>query len=183
MTEPVRHLFLDLEDTIISPVIDGWFNTRLKNVAKIKSFIADFKPHFMHVFSFAIWDEAQRERFNMGTRAMIERALGMSFTEVPTVDGEILPTCCRVLGLAQDSLTFSDMSDFWGKHEAFRLNMRHMWKSGQTSVEVVLLDDAVYNETFEWPNLQVKGRILNIDEMKEPNGNDQPNTEALPSTN
>lgn len=166
----LRHLFLDLEDTVITPVVDGWFNTHPINAEKIKAFIAKFQPHFIHIFSFAIWNQEELKRFNLGTRPMIEQALGVSLSHVPTVDDEILPACISVAKLHHACVTFSDMSDFWGKHEAFRLNMRHMFKSGQVKVEVALLDDMVYNEAFEWPDLKVKGHILNIDQLGEPNG-------------
>jgi len=103
-----------------------------------------------------------------GTQSMIESALGVPLFNVPTVDDDIIRLCEREMNLGMGCMNFSDMSDFWGKAGAFRLNMRQMWKSGSTPVEVVLLDDAVYNEFFEWPDIQVKGRILNIDQMKEP---------------
>lgn len=170
MTSPTRHLFLDLESTIITPVLDGWFNTHLINLEKIKAFINEFQPHLIHIFSFAIWNEEELKRFNLGTRPMIEQALGRQLSYVPTVDGEILPACTAVAKLHNSCITFADMSDFWGKHEAFRLNMRHMFKSGQAEVEVALLDDMVYNESFVWPDLKVRGRILNIDQLGESSG-------------
>lgn len=160
-----RHLFLDLEDTIITPVTEGWFNTHLTNVNKIRAVMEKFQPDFMHVFSFAVWNERELHQFNIDCRPRIERALGMKFSAVPTVDDEIIPACCKVLNLAPSTVDFQEASNFWGKHEAFRLNMRHTFKSGHSPVEVMLLDDAVFNEEFFWPDLQVTGRILNIDEL------------------
>lgn len=163
-----RHLFLDLEDTVITPVLDGWFNTHMINVPKVKNFIAEFKPDAVHLFSFAVWNAAERERFNLGTRPMLENCLGIKLSGVPTVDDEIIPACCSVMGLSVTTVDFSEMSNFWGKHEAFRLNMRHMFKNTHThdvDTEVVLLDDCVINENFEWPDLRIKGRIINIDLM------------------
>jgi hypothetical protein len=170
MSKLRKHLFLDLEDTVITPVMDGWFNTHMINVAKVRKFIAEFKPDAVHLFSFAIWNQEELKRFNLGTRPMLENSLGIKLSGVPTVDDEIIPVCCRVKGIDPGRVNFSDMSDFWGKHDAFRLNMMHMFKNTHehdTDVEVVLLDDAVMNETFEWPDLRVKGRILNIDTMPE----------------
>lgn len=161
----IKHLWLDLEDTIITPVVNGWFNTQLMNVEKIKRFITEFKPDFVHVFSFAIWNEHELLRFNEGTRPMIEKALEIQFSIVPTVDDDILPVCSKVMNL--HGLTFIDMSDFWGKQEAFRLNMRHMFATTDQEIDVVLLDDAVFNEKFSWPDLHIQGQILNIDKMKD----------------
>lgn len=165
MCVPTRMLFLDLEDTIITPVVDGWFNTHLINLQTIKSFMEEFKPDFVHIFSFAIWNQSELLRFNQGTRPMIENALGVKLSAVPTVDDDILPTAARVMRMDPSSIDFQEMSNFWGKHEAFRLNMRNQFKSAHTDVEVVLLDDAVFNEEFHWPDLKVKGRILNIEEL------------------
>jgi len=165
---PIRHLFLDLEDTVITPVTEGWFNTHLINVPKLKAFIAEYQPDFVHIFSFAVWNQEEKKRFVMGTQPRVEKALGVTLSLVPTVDDDIIRLCEREMNLGMGCMDFSDMSDFWGKAGAFRLNMRQMWKSGSTPVDVVLLDDAVYNEIFEWPDLKVTGRILNIDQMKEP---------------
>lgn len=164
MIKSVRHLWLDLEDTVITPVLDGWFNTHVINVQKVKDFISDFRPDQVHIFSFAVWNEFERNAFNMGTRPMLEKALGVKFSSVPTVDDEILPIACKVMGISKDAVKFSDMSEFWGKHESFRLNMRHLFRANKNQVEVVLLDDAVFNEEFFWPDLNVKGRIINIDQ-------------------
>ncbi len=163
--KPKRHLWLDLEDTIITPVQNGWFNVQLINVQKIKAFIEEWKPNFMHVFSFAVWDEQQLLRFNMGPRPRIEDALGMKFSAIPTVDGEIIPTACSLLGISPDAVSFQDASDFWGKHESFRLNMRHLYRNNTEEVEVAFFDDAVFNEEFYWPDIKVRGRIILMDPL------------------
>lgn len=170
----IRHLFLDLEDTVITPVMDGWFNTHVINNEKVKAFIDEFKPDQVHIFSFAVWNEQELLRFNMGTRPMLEKSLGVKLGAVPTVDGEIIPAACNVMRLSPEAVDFQEMSNFWGKHEAFRLNMRNKFKNVKAhniEVEVVLLDDAVINEEFFWPDLGVRGRIINIDTMPEPNAN------------
>lgn len=174
--ETKRHLFLDLEDTVIEPVLKGWHATEMINVAKVKAFIAEFKPHEVHLFSFAVWDNQQKAMFQQGTQPMLEAALGIRLHSIPTVDDDIIPAVCNVLGLPRSSMDFDDLSTFCGKHDAFRHCMRNLFKHSSSLKELVLLDDAVYNETSEWPDLQVKLRILNIDQMKEPNDNDQPQT-------
>jgi hypothetical protein len=167
-----RHLFLDLEDTIITPVTDGWFNTHCINVEKVKAIIADWKPTQVHLFSFALWDTSQLVRFNMGTREHLEKALGIKFDTAWTVDDNIIPMCCQVMGLGQGSVTFQDMGEFWSKHQAFRLCMMHKfkgaWSTWQHENDVLLLDDMVINETFHWPDLHVRGTVANIDNLPEP---------------
>lgn len=168
----VRHLFIDLEDTVITPVLDGWFNTHMINVPKVKSIIEEWKPNFVHLFSFAVWNKEQLKRFKTGTQPMIEHSLGIKLSTTWTVDDDIIPMCCNVMRLGQGSVDFSEMSNFWSKHEAFRLCMRHHFKTAvnwpDLSVEVMLLDDAVLNETFAWPDLQISGQIINIDSPMEP---------------
>jgi len=167
--EAVRTLWLDLEDTIILPVVNGWFQTEPINIDKVKRFIAKFKPAHINIFSFAIWNEPSRELFNQGTRPMLEQALGVTFDLVLTVDDDVIPACCAVMKLNPSSVDFSEMSNFWSKQGAFRLCMQHMFKNSHThgvAVEVALLDDAVFNEDFFWPDLNVRGCILNIDQMQ-----------------
>lgn len=168
MTAEARHLFLDLEDTVITPVMEGWFNTHMINVEKVKAFIAEWKPTSVHLFSFAIWDVAQRDRFNLGTRPMLEKSLGITLSLVPTVDEDIIPICCKVMKLGPESVDFQEMSNFWGKQMTFKLCMQNMFSQTHRhniDTEVVLLDDVVFNEHFQWPDMRVAGRILNIDQL------------------
>lgn len=164
-----RHLFLDLEDTVITPVMNGWFDTHLINIPKIKKIIQDFNPDEIHIFSFAIWNKDELQKFNIGTRPMIEEILGRTLSAVPTVDDDIIPVCCDVKGMSSKSVDFMECSNFWGKHESFRLNMRHQfktnWPNWKIKTEVVFLDDAVWDENFEWPDLQISGKIINIDNI------------------
>jgi hypothetical protein len=168
MSDPVRHLWLDLEDTVVTPVVDGWFNTHLINLDKIERVMDEFKPDHLHVFSFAIWNQQELVRFNMGTRPMIETRLGKRFSIVPTVDEDIIPACCSVMRIDPGSVVFSDMSDFWGKQEAFRLFCRKIFANTHAhgiTTEVMLLDDVVMNEEFHFPDLRLYGTIHNIDQL------------------
>lgn len=163
-----RHLFLDLADTLISPDSTNWEDCHLINVEKIKTAMEKFQPHFLHIFSFAICDKVDLRSFNTTIRPLIEKALGMEISLVPTVDDDILPVCCKEMHLSPENVTFSDMSDFWGKAGAFRLCMRKMFaNTAQQGIvgEVMLLDDSVYDEIFMWSELQVKGCILNINRL------------------
>ena len=161
-----KHLFLDLEDTIITPVMNGWWKTELINLDKIKGIIEQFQPDQVNIFSFALHNDFEREGFNAGTRPMIEQALGRKFSSVPIVENEIINVCCNAKWISPERVDFMDIRDFWGKHDAFRLWCQEMfknsWASGKQDTEVMLLDDDVVNENFEWPDLHVKGRIIDI---------------------
>ena len=159
-----RLLFLDLEDTVIEPVMKGWHNTEMINVEKLKKFINELKPDSVHIFSFAIWDEIEKERFILYTQPMIEKTLGITIVGVPTVE-DIIHNVCRVKSVPNGSIDFDDLSTFFGKQHAFHLCMRHLYATNSTPVELTFLDDVVYNEACVWPDSQVTLRILNIDQI------------------
>jgi hypothetical protein len=164
------HLFLDLEDTIIEPVTDGWHNTRLKNVEKVRRVISEVKPHQIHIFSFAIWDLRQLGLFETSlTRKMIEDALSIRLASIPTVDDDIIPVCTNVRKIACETVDFQEMSAFWGKEGAFRLNCLHVFKNAKedgNEIEAILLDDDVRNENIEFPDLNLRIRLINIDTLE-----------------
>ena len=163
-----KELWLDLEDTIVTPVVNGWFNTEAINIDKVKRFISEFKPDLVHIFSFAIWDVAQREQFNIATRPWLEEALGVKFSLVLTVDDDMIPICCKLMGLSHDLVDFQEMSNFWGKQGTFRLCMRHHATNLQKhnlQLHAVLLDDVVYNEHLVWSDIGAAIQQLNIDQL------------------
>lgn len=164
-----KQLWLDLEDTVIHPVTNGWGNTQLMNIAQVKEFIGEFKPDELHIFSYALWNPFELRQFNHSVRSFLEERLGLPISLTPLVDDEIVPGCCRVMGISPERVTFSDASDFWSKQEGFRLFMRHLhsntWKETGVAVDVVLLDDIVIDETWVFPKLHLSGRTLNIDTL------------------
>ena len=165
-----REIWLDLEDTVITPVVEGWFKTELINIDKVRRVIRDFKPDAVHLFSFAIWDEQQREGFRQGTRDMLEKALGLKLQLILTVDTDIIPICCRQMGIEPSTVDFQEMSNFWSKQGAFRLCMRHHATNHRRHhpnlpLHVLLLDDVVYNEYTVWPDLQTTVEQWNIDQL------------------
>jgi hypothetical protein len=160
-----RVLWLDLEDTVITPIVDGWNKFEIINLEKIQRVIQEFEPVRVNVFSFAIWNTHQRSLFDSHCRPHVEKALGVKFDLVPTVDDHIIPAACQVLLLSQSRVDFADASAFWSKQESFRLLLRSQSQHSQS--HHVLLDDAVESETFSFPRLKVSGHILNIDSLPE----------------
>lgn len=160
-----RHLFLDLEDTVIEPVPFGWGNTALINVAKVQEFIKSFKPTKLHLFSFAIYDENDLKLFNYHIRNRLENALGLQIDLCPSVYADIIPACCRIKNLAPTHVSFSDVIEFWGKQDSFKLYIQDTLKNTNTPVSVAFLDDAVTDEYFQWPHLQITGVIRNINQL------------------
>lgn len=161
-------MFLDLEDTVITPAVNGWERTECINIEKVKNVIREFKPDFIHLFSFAIWNERELNKFKVSTLGMIQKVFGIEFHQMWTVDDDIIPMCSNELGLTKGIITFADASDFWSKHQSFRLCMRQHFKGNPQSapVQVMLLDDVVFNEVFEWPDMGLTGFVRNIDQIK-----------------
>jgi hypothetical protein len=164
----IHHLFLDLEDTIIAPVVRGWSKTELVNVPKIKELVRVLDPSVVSIFSFAIHTAHELKGFDTWTRPMVEHVIDRQLSLVPTVQDIIVACCAAAPGrLHPDYVTFQDISDFWSKHEAFRLFMKHHFGTNphqRDHVHVTLIDDFVMNETWEWPDLNLSGRIINIDQ-------------------
>lgn len=163
-----RQLFLDLEDTVITPVVNGWFNVQLINVSTVRAVIRALEPHSVNIFSFAVWNQHERSRFLELVKPWLQDALGVQLDVVPTMDDDIIPICCRELGISPDRTDFSDISDFLGKAGAFRLFVRHHAKRLRAhgiSLHATLLDDAVFDEHLHWPDLDAKASIFNIDNL------------------
>ena len=158
-------LFLDLEDTIIEPVLNGWANSSMINVPKIKDFIEKNMISDLRIFSFAIWDENQKKQFEFWVKPALERVLGLKFNQIPTIDDHILPACCKQKRLVVELTQFSDMVEFWGKDLSFMLCMKEWFKDNQEEREIFFLDDAVEDMTFELKDNKIKCHILNIDKI------------------
>lgn len=158
----IKHLFLDLEDTIITPVLNGWANIELMNVQEIRKIMGEVKPDQVSIFSFAIWNKVEAAQFDAHVKNQIERVLGVQLQLVPVVDDDIIPACCREMKLHPSTVSFRDLCDFWGKQGAFKMYVRSMFKAG--GVDVTLVDDAVFNEEFSWPDIGISGRIINIEQ-------------------
>lgn len=163
----ITHAFFDLEDTVVTPNVDGWHTVELINGALMREYLGTIRPHASHVFSFALHDSHQRNLFNTHARGMIERELGVAFSFVPTVDEELLPICCKMKNLHPQRVDFLDITSFWGKQEVFRMFVRHMFGTNpqdRPHVKCVLFDDSVINEKFEYPDLNLSGEFIYVPE-------------------
>lgn len=145
-----RELWLDLEDTVVTPITQGWHIFSIINLEKIQEVVASFAPHTINIFSFAIWDKTQLQLFDTHCRSHLETALGTPFSTVMTVDG-IGRLCCNQLMLSPDRVDFQEMSNFWGKQGAFRLFMRARAEDFAQANDVdrlhaLPLDDMVFSQ-------------------------------------
>jgi hypothetical protein len=161
---------LDLEDTVVTPIVSGWPNFDVINVEKVQQVLTGFEPHTVNIFSFAIWNNQERDLFNTHCRPHLERALGVTFNQVLSVDDDIIPACCRQMKISPKHVDFQEMSNFWSKQGAFRLWMRQHASNlrrhqPNQQLHALLLDDVVYNERLVWPDLQTTVEQRNIDTL------------------
>lgn len=153
-------LFLDLEDTLTTPVVGGMANCHILNVEKIKTIARNFKPDEVHMFSFAIQSDFDCRSFNTILRAWLEDRFEIKFSfERPLTVDEIIKKASLNKKLAPDLVSFSDACEFWGKDLAFKLFVKETLRN----CEVMLLDDCVDNEFFEFKDINVRGTLIKID--------------------
>lgn len=161
-----RIAFIDLEDTVIEPVLSGWpAASPCAAIEKVKRALDVWKPDEVQLFSFAIGDSAELEGFNTHVKGWLQERLGHSIVASPTVNDDVIPAICRQRRLHRSKVAFRDVVDFLGKHEGFRLFVRDCFARVDGGVEVLLIDDAVLNESFEWPDLRIKGQIINVETL------------------
>lgn len=158
------HLFLDLEGTVITPVLDGWHNTEILNLDKIKDVIWKEQPLTVSIFSFALHNEFDLSAFNCRIRLELERELGVDFARVPLVR-DIKSEVCSIKRLHPNKVDLDDLSSFFGKHDSFRLFVRSLTNTPHPRNihrKFILMDDTVFNETWNWPDRNVSGEIVHV---------------------
>lgn len=162
----MKHLFLDLEDTVITPVWNGWETAELINLDLVRGIIDIEKPDQVSLFSFALHNKRELDGFKRHVQFALEGALGVQLSLTPTMDDDIIPACARAMGIHKDTVSFNDACEFWSKHQAFRLFVKDRFgllhSTWKTSTEVILLDDMVMNEDWHWPDLRIKGKTLRV---------------------
>jgi hypothetical protein len=158
-----KHLFLDLENTLVAPVNNGWESFELINIDKIRKAIDIFSADTISIFSFALWTKNDVDLFNQRARTTIEQTLGRGLTNVFSVH-DILLKCAATVGKCPSTFNASEInreiSPVIGKQEAFKLFCKSSYNS---AAQVLLIDDTVFDEKFIWPQFNFSGIIYKID--------------------
>lgn len=168
----VRHLWLDLEDTTISSVVDNaWGDCELINVELIKEIVADWNPDFINIFSFAIWDKHDLAEFDKHIRQKLEDSIGRKLSFVWTMDDDIVPMSCAEKGLyiTYPATIRDDVRRFFGKQDSFKLCVKHMFQASSADgdgIELMFVDDDVFDEIFVWPRHNIRGSIFNVESFE-----------------
>lgn len=129
-------VYLDLEGTVLTNFDDPV----LMNVQRVKDFLDSLNVKVVSVFSFAVYDERDKETFAREMQPMLERALGVTVMECPSVD-DMMAEVFHQTGCQfgrQEFLTA------YGKENAFRAFV----KATQDSGTFLLLDDVVEDTCF-----------------------------------
>ncbi len=128
-------LYLDLEGTIIT----NWHDVILMT-KEINWIRTTFKPTEVHLFSNAVWDDKDRQKFNDEIRPLLEDRLNAKFITTRTVED------FQRYYTTYTKKKFSYRHEFLhtvNKSESFAAMCKLMHKNSRC----VLIDDLVANET------------------------------------
>lgn len=166
MNSKKRVAFIDLEDTVIAPVLQGWPAAEPIALANtVRQFLEVWEPDEVRVFSFAIHSEEDLKGFESHVQPWLERLLGFKIAQRPQTIQDIIEEVSKMRRLHPSKVGFSDLVDFLGKGGAFKECMRSEGRKNDGDLEVVLLDDCVEDETFEFPAVGVVGRLVNVERL------------------
>lgn len=146
-------LWLDLEQTIISI----WDDPVVCNVEKIKEFVANHQPTEINIFSFACWNNKDRDHFNLTMREWLNREFNFTLNRIHTCE-EVMD---RIFWSKGTVFTLSEFTAIWGKEKAFNDWIVETEEEG----EFVLIDDVVANVTIHRPTRGQIIRTLNVDRL------------------
>ena len=73
--------FIDLEQTII----ESWDNPNLINVQRISTWLKQERADELRIFSFAIWDDKDKRKFDNDIKPAIQLALDLPVVSWPSV--------------------------------------------------------------------------------------------------
>jgi hypothetical protein len=173
--KPTKHLFLDLQGTIVDTLEGTIHNAKIidEHALAIKRFIDATKPDFVHVFSNAIIDAEMQYRFNKYLRPKIETALGVKLSFVPTLDNEIRKACCAANGLVWPEVSTRNLLDFYDRGSTFYLYVQaaRTWAvlrdhpDSIAPLEVTYISTNVNRVEFVFPRAHLSGNIWDISEV------------------
>lgn len=162
MSHIKKHLFIDLEETLI----DNWQRANLWKRNKVWEFLGD---HFCHtqndppldatVWSFAVWDAKDIVDFNKRMKRWLEDVFNLNFVRVVTTE-QMRDAIVELKGFNM-GLDVSEMVQLWGKDRSLedwvKLHMKDFVNS-----EIVLLDDMVINRTVHFEDDNVRIRFVKV---------------------
>lgn len=144
-----KKIFLDLEGTIIR----NWNQAELINVYHLYDYLRRHAVKEISIFSFAIWDNEDKDHFEHQMKAKLEQALNVQIIEWLSVDEMLTCVGCDL----------NERTDFMrdrSKGRAFIDVCKAREHSGSTCV---LIDDAVPYETLVSHVLNLELQLIPVD--------------------
>jgi hypothetical protein len=135
-----KMLFLDLEETLI----DDWHTKNILHlqIQKIKKEIIE--PHSFDsavLFSFAVWDEEEKNHFDIFLKEKLEELLGITIT-VQTME-QVFEKVLKKNGITGERREFSDIFLFNAKFQLFSDWIKLM---KENNILAILVDDTVEDQ-------------------------------------
>lgn len=149
-------VFLDLEETLVN----SWNDPILCNVQKLTSWFRKENVTEVHLFSFAVWDEKDRQHFVNNLQGFLENAFNVKFVTVSTVE-DFMKADTKVTGIR-----FIDLTEFItirGKVGAFQSWCKLHFPQDATCF---LFDDVVPNMTIEDHDNRTALHFVNVVKFK-----------------
>jgi len=148
------NVFLDLEET----VLNNWEDGLLVNTDKVRDWLAGLNVTQVHLFSFAVWNDKDKDHFTHTYKPLLEKALGVTFVDAPSVE-DFMDADREVTGVRLDSLF--EYCQLRGKVDGFRSWCKlHFDKQHN-----VLLDDVVPNATWHDTDSGLKLQYVNVKDL------------------
>lgn len=157
-------LFLDLEDTVIHRFDEGLVRTAV-NHSQVRAFLEREQPDEIRLFSFAIGDDADVRRFKNWWQHWLESGLRIKVNTDDVFTTRKLFELCRRHGTI-----FEDEGEcmlFHGKQYGFQHFVEMTPEFDD--MELVLLDDSVETCELTFPRRNLRVRMVNVDELPNPN--------------
>lgn len=157
-------LYLDLEETVIS----SWQDQVLVKTHKLETLLAanpDLDRTDVRVFSFAIYNQKDKDEFARDIKPMLERRFGITITAWPSVaemaEADQLLTGCRWLDAdTMGGLGITEFICLRGKAGAFE---NYVWYHGTDGERYMLLDDVVAQRVIYDRKRDIQIDFVNVD--------------------
>lgn len=146
-------VFLDLEGVVIE---DFFFNNTSINKNLFDTISKDFSNANFHIFSFAICDDKDLERFNKIFKERIEKEFDIKICSVVKKE-DVLSIVKKRIGVS--ILDEFEMTTFFGKHFSFF----HFCE--ENMIDGILFDDAVPNDKMIIKTEKVTVEIVRVEKF------------------
>jgi len=143
-----KRVFVDLEETLVR----SWDNPVAINHREVVSFTMKHGEE-VELFSFAVWDDNDVEKFREKMQAGIEKEFGIKIIKVWPCS-EIFKRVRHWTGVQFED---HEVASIWGKERGFEDFCHSL---GNPDTEFVLLDDTVRNKTICLPDRNVKIKFV-----------------------